>query len=260
MILQDSKGSSYIQFSSLEKFPITQAIFTRKGGNSKFPWKSLNIGNTVGDNPGIVKKNIRIILNVLGYQVNQLAQVRQVHSARVEIIQGANVAGNELIHADAMVTDQPQVLLLMRFADCVPILLYDPVKNTVGIGHAGWKGTVSKIGLAMVRNMEQEYGTRPQDIIAGIGPSIGPDHYQIGEDVSREIQEAFPSQWQMLLEENNDGVKLDLWKANSLTLSDAGVKRIEIAGICTACHLEDWFSHRGESGRTGRFAAAIGII
>ena len=259
MNLRKAGGLKYYQFNSLKNNNITQAIFTRTGGKSQKPWDSLNIGNTVGDNPDHVKQNLDSVLGVLGVDEKQLAQVKQVHSSIVIRVDKPTLAGSTITHADGMVTKQPGVILLMRFADCVPIFLYDPSKKAVGIAHAGWKGTVLNIASEAVKKMQLEYGSKPGSLIAGIGPSIGPDHYQVGEEVIRDIKRSFPARWNEILVEKNDGVKLDLWKANVLSLRQAGVTKIEVAEICTACHLKDWFSHRGDKGKTGRFAAAIGL-
>ena len=151
MILQKSEELTYFQFSFLKIYPITQAIFSRKGGCSSAPWHSLNVGNTVGDDTQSVKHNLERLLKEIGHQEKQLAQVKQVHSSTVRIVNEANRPREEFIEADAMVTNKPGILLLMRFADCVPIFLYDSVNKVVGIGHAGWKGTVSKVGLELVR-------------------------------------------------------------------------------------------------------------
>ena len=252
-------GLEYFQFKSLQNKHIIQAIFTRKGGKSQKPWDTLNIGNTVGDDPDHVKQNLDSILRVLGFDEKQLAQVKQVHSSYVVRVDKPTLAGSALTHADGMVTKHPGVVLLMRFADCVPIFLYDPSRKAVGIAHAGWKGTVLGIASETVKKMQMEFGSEPGNLIAGIGPSIGPDHYQIGEEVIRDIKRSFPARWSEILVERNDGVKLDLWKANVISLSQAGVNNIEVAEICTACHLKEWFSHRGDKGKTGRFAAAIGL-
>ena len=259
MILQDTEDLTYFHFSSFKQFPITQAIFSRKGGFSPEPWNSLNVGNTVGDDPQCVKLNLEKLLNELGYQENQLAQVKQVHSSNVKVVNKGNSSEKEFVQADAMVSNEPGILLLMRFADCVPIFLYDPLEYAVGIGHAGWKGTVSKVGAELVKTMEIEFGSSPKNLYAGIGPSIGPDHYRVGIEVAQQIKDVFPGQWQEMLKESNDGVKLDLWKANQLSLQKAGVTAIEISNICTGCHTDEWFSHRAENGRTGRFAAVVSL-
>jgi len=107
--------------------------------------------------------------------------------------------------------------------------------------------------------MKNHFGTDPSNLIVGIGPSIGPDHYEIGEDVVEEVKRTFPHRWDQILNTVLDRVKLDLWEANRISLKKAGVKHIETAEICTACNVNDWYSHRGEKGKTGRFAAVIGL-
>jgi len=155
--------------------------------------------------------------------------------------------------ADAILTDIAGITLFMRFADCVPILLYDPIHQVIGIVHAGWMGTTNKIVSEVVNVMHQHYSCRPADLIAGIGPSIAEHHYTIGDDVVGHVKDAFGQDSAGLLSYQNGEVKLDLWEANRLILRNAGVSHIEISGLCTMCHLEDWYSHRGENGKTGRF-------
>ena len=152
------------------------------------------------------------------------------------------------------------VTLFMRFADCVPVFLYDPVRRVVGIAHAGWLGTVKKIGFKTVQEMTNVFGCNPADVLAGIGPSIGPDQYEVGENVIGAIREAFPEDADaLLLKKQNGAVHLDLWAANRLALIEAGVEHIEIAGISTAAHTDDWYSHRAENGKTGRMGALIAL-
>ncbi|MFC1997254.1 peptidoglycan editing factor PgeF [Chloroflexota bacterium] len=161
--------------------------------------------------------------------------------------------------ADAIMTDNPEITLFMRFADCVPILLFDPVKKVVGVAHAGWQGTVRKIASAAVDRMVSFYGSKPANIRAGIGPSIAPHHYQIGPEVVQKVKEAFGVMAARLLPSQNGLTYFDLWAANQILLKDAGLLNIETSGFCTACHLDDWFSHRGENGKTGRFGTLIAL-
>jgi len=256
MISHKHNGVKYFQFASLEMTGITQAIFSRHGGLSQAPWASLNLGGTVGDDPASVKGNLEILLKTVGYESNQLVQVKQIHSADVIF---ANTAMDAIRQGDAIITNTPGLLLLMRFADCVPILFLDPVKNAVGIAHAGWQGTVKEVAFQTVRAMEKQFRTNPADLLVGIGPSIGPDHYEVGEDVIERAKAVFPKHIDTLLVKSRNGVKLDLWKANAISLKRSGVKNIEISEICTGCSIEDWYSHRGENGKTGRFAGVIGL-
>jgi YfiH family protein len=135
--------------------------------------------------------------------------------------------------------------------------LFDPDKKVIGLVHAGWKGTVSRISAKTVNVMVKKYGSKPQNIHAGIGPSICVDHYSIGEKVEKMVRDTFQNNSDRVLFYDHDKVKFDLWEANRLHLAQAGLQEIEVAGICTACHKEDWYSHRGEVGRTGRFGALI---
>ena len=161
--------------------------------------------------------------------------------------------------ADAILTDNPNVTLFMRFADCVPIMYFDPVKKVVGIAHAGWRGTVNQIATATVDKMVSEYGCHREYIQVGIGPSIGPDHYEVGVEVIEKVIRNFGNDAIRLLQSKNGSTFLDLWEANYILLQNAGINKVEISGICTACHLRDWFSHRAENGKTGRFGALIAL-
>lgn len=256
MIRIDKNGLRYYQFKSLRNSGIFHAIFTRLGGVSPAPWDSLNTGGTVGDDQTHVDTNLDLILNETGVNKENLRQVRQIHSSKV-LIAGKSREG--LFQGDAIVADQEGIYLLMRFADCVPILFLDPVNDAIGIAHAGWKGTVREVSIEVVRTMETQYHSKPENLIVGIGPSIGPDHYLIKDDVLNEVRNTFPDNWSEMIITTPDGVKLDLWKANEHSLRKVGVKNIEQASICTACNTQEWYSHRAEAGKTGRFAAVIGI-
>lgn len=255
MIEQKVGSIRYYQFESLIFPGLFQGIFSRKGGVSPSPWKSLNLGGTVGDDPANIRENMSRLLEISGFKEEQLVQVRQIHSARVVKAEGAMDARQD---GDAMTTDQAGLLLLMRFADCVPILFLDPVKRAIAIAHAGWKGTLKGVVSEVVRSMGNHFGTSADTLVVGIGPSIGPGRYQVGNDVIQEVKRVFPEAHREVLSEDADGVKLDLWKANEIHLRRAGVRNIEVAGICTGSDPENWFSHRAEKGRTGRFAAVIG--
>ena len=259
MISRETMGLRYFQFGSLLSEKLTQAVFSRKGGVSPIPWSSLNLGSTVGDEPARVSENKNKLLAAIGHSPNQLAQIHQVHSAHVQVVNKPGGRNSVLAKGDAMISNTPGLLMLMRFADCVPILFFDPEKNAAGIAHAGWKGTVKEVVIAVVNELKNQFGTDPADLLTGIGPSIGPDHYEIGDEVIEEVKSTFHKNWDQILIIGPDSVKLDLWEANKISLRNAGVKHIETAGICTACSVKDWYSHRAENGITGRFAAVIGL-
>jgi len=147
----------------------------------------------------------------------------------------------------------------MRFADCTPLLFSDATRGVVGIAHAGWQGTVKGVATAAIKAMCENYGSKVENIRAAIGPSIGVDHYEVGDDVIRQVHENFGADAESLLPRYGDRRHFDMWKANRIQLEKMGVTHIETANICTACHLEDWYSHRAEKGKTGRFAVIIAL-
>ena len=250
-----------IRYYAFDIFPRTvkQAVFTRRGGVSPAPWDSLNVGGTVGDDVIRVRENRARSFAALGRPFESIYDVWQVHSADVIHAEAPRPANVDPHQADVILTDKADVTLYMRFADCVPILLFDPLKSVVGIAHAGWLGTVRGTSTAAVRAMMERYGSQPRDILAAIGPSIGVDHYEVGPDVISQVEQSFGADAKRLIELRDGRTYLDLWAANRSQLEKAGVEQIEVAGVCTACHLEDWFSHRAEKGKTGRFGALIAL-
>ena len=213
----------------------------------------------MGDDATRVRENRYRSFAALGRRIDSLFDVWQVHSAEAVIADAPRDPKSELLQADAIFTDKPEVTLYMRFADCVPILFYDSKQGVVGLAHAGWLGTVRGMTTAAVKKMREHYGSKPENISAAIGPSICVDHYEVGADVIAKVQESFNSDSERLIEKRNGKTYLDLWSANFIQLQKSGVERIEVAGLCTACHLDDWFSHRAEKGKTGRFGALIGL-
>jgi purine-nucleoside/S-methyl-5'-thioadenosine phosphorylase / adenosine deaminase len=256
--LVDASSLRYFQF---DIFPPTvrQGIFTRHGGVSPAPWNTLNVGGTVGDAADNVRENRLRSFATLNRPIDSLFDVWQVHSADVVVADRPRPAEQPHQKADVILTRETSVTLYMRFADCVPILLYDAIQGAVGMAHAGWLGTVRGASRVAVEAMQSEFGSRPRDLIAAIGPSIGPDHYEVGEDVRERVVEAFGDQADQLIENRDGKLYLDLWASNRLQLQRAGVDQIEVAGVCTACHTDDWFSHRAEHGRTGRFGALLAL-
>ena len=249
----------YFTFDSLTEAGVTHAVFTRLGGVSPEPWASLNVGGLRGDDPARVLENRVRSFRALGKAPETVYDVWQVHSAEVISTKEPRSASVPHLKADAILTDRPEVTLFMRFGDCVPILLYDPLRRIAGLAHAGWLGTVRGTVTATVAKMQAEFGSRPIDILAAIGPSIAAHHYEVGPEVVQQVHKAFGQDAEALLTRSGKAIHFDLWAANRLLLEEVGVRRIEIAGICTACHLEDWYSHRGEGGKTGRFGALVAV-
>lgn len=258
--LQRSEHNNLLYYQFEQWSELKHGIFTRQGGVSDAPWDSLNLGGNVGDLPTNVRYNHELMYAALNVRGDRACTVWQVHSADV-LIAHAPVRGRRwLAAADALITDRVDVPLSMRFADCVPLMFFDSVRGVIGIAHAGWRGTVQGIASNTVRAMTQAYGSHPEDIQAGIGPSIGVAHYQVGEEVVKAVEAYFGKANGLIRRDPGDGTAyLDLWAANRLDLERVGVEQIEIAGICTAEQVDEFFSHRKEKGRTGRFGAVISL-
>ena len=250
-------GITQYSFTSFNSREVGHAFFARSGGISPHPWDSLNQGGTVGDERKNVIENRKRAFLSIDRPVESIFDVWQVHSADVICTESPRPLEADHTKGDAILTNNPGVTLFMRFADCVPIMVYEPKKHVVGIIHAGWQGTVKKVVSATIKKMIEKYNCEPQNIIAGIGPSIGVCHYQVGEEVIIEVDKTFGSLSEKIIEIRDSKTYLNLWKANEILLKESGIANIEIAGMCTACNKDIWFSHRGESGKTGRFGAAL---
>ncbi len=148
--------------------------------------------------------------------MESLYDVWQVHSADIVMADSPRPLDEDHLKADAIITTKPDVTLFMRFADCVPILMYDPQKKIIATVHAGWQGTVKKIVEKTVVHLIEKFEVDPGSIVAGIGPSIGPCHYQVGEEVIASVKREFPKDYQTLIHSKNNAVYLDLWKTNEL--------------------------------------------
>lgn len=237
-------------FAGLSRCPaVRHGIFTRHGGVSRGPFASLNVGHGGGDTPAAVEANRRIAVRRLGG--GPLVCAHQVHGRTVQVVAAAD-AHRPPAAADALVTDVPGLLLLIQVADCQPVLLCDPRRRVVAAVHAGWRGSVADVVGATVRVMASRFGSRPADLAAAIGPSLGPCcgefvHYR------REIPESL---WPFRVGADH----FDFWAVTRAQLVAAGVvpERIETAGVCTRCRSDAFYSYRGE-GTTGRFAALIGL-
>lgn len=258
MPFNEYKSLRYFSFISLGK-GIRHGIFTRHGGVSPSPWNSLNMGGTVGDDFSRVQMNRKAGFDALGLDFDNHFDSWQVHGTNVIRVKAPRRDSEPYQKADAILTDQPGLTLMMRFADCVSIILHDPKKKIVGLVHAGWKGTVDNIAGTTVKAMTDDYGCDPKDILAGIGPSIGPDHYIVDDDVATIAQGVFGNGNPILQKLNGGKYQFDLWQANRFFLERSGIVNIEVAGICTACHIKDWFSFRAEKGSTGRFGVLVSL-
>ena len=230
----------------------------RHGGVSPKPWSSLNLATSVGDSRDSVIENRRRIMKCLSLREDSIFDVWQVHSNRVIHAEDSRKLNQPHQKADSIITNKPNVTIMMLFADCVPIMMYDPKNNVAALAHAGWQGTVNGVVGETVKSMQENYACKLENLVACIGPSICVDHYGIGKDVAEEVERTFENTEQILIKKDGK-IHLDLRIANRIILENCGIKKIQNSNICTACNTSDWYSHRAEKGETGRFAAIITV-
>ena len=255
------------KFSSFAEDQCIHGLTGRLGGVSQKPYDSLNMALHVGDDPEMVWANRQRFLHALGLKAAELVTPEQVHGlhiarvSRADTGRGAREYQDAIQQTDALVTDEPGLPLMLCFADCTPILFLDPVHRAVGIAHGGWKGTVGRIAQQTVQRMQAEFGTDPTELLAGIGPAIGPCCYEVGPEVAGQFRAAFPGHEAELLQEQAGSCHLNLWQANRLQLLEAGLKssHIDMADTCTSCKHSWFYSYRADGGRTGRMAAVIAL-
>lgn len=257
-----------VPFFQFNSFPVSgrldHAVFTRRGGQSPAPFKSLNLSESVTDFKRNVMANRSKAYSIYERTNNSLVHAHLTHGREVAQVTSDNY-GQYVGPVDALISDQRGCGLTMNYADCSPILLYDPINKAVGLGHAGWKGAVRDLPGAMAAAMERNFGTKPDDLMAGIGPSIGSCCYEIGKDVIEAVQDSFDD-WEDLLlpgsslkkgQNEDNHAFFNLSRANRRNLENAGVKQIEVSDLCTSCRTDLFFSHRAEGGLTGRFGALL---
>lgn len=257
MIEQENNGLRTVHFTSLPgNGRIQHAIFTRRGGVSAPPFAALNMSVSVADAEANVMANRARAYGLFGRTQQTVVHAHLVHGRSVaRVTQRDN--GVYTPRVDGLITNEPGCALTMNFADCAPIFLYDPQRQAIGLGHAGWKGAVIDLPGAMVQAMVREFGSDPAALLAGIGPCISAARYEVGEPVITAVRRAFPDAGDLLLYLNGNGARphFDLAEANRRNLLRAGVRQIEMSGLCTAARTDLFFSHRAENGRTGRFGA-----
>jgi len=243
-------------FDRLADQPVRAHVTTRHGGVSPEPWNTLNFSILRGDALENVEQNRARLVAALNIRAEDLVRCRQVHGTGVAKVDWSN-AGTWVNDSDALITDAIALPLLLLFADCVPVLLYDPMHHALGICHAGWRGTVNGAAAATLWAMQAAYDTQPADVQACIGPSIGPASYQVGEDVYALAQVKLPNPERLFTYPNgaDQNPNFDLWQANIAQLQEAGVPpdQIELSAIDTAQNTQDFYSHRAEHGRCGLF-------
>jgi YfiH family protein len=243
---------------------------TRTGGVSRCyrPEGDLNLGFTSHDDAANVRENRTRFLASLGAaDIGRFGLLHQQHTPIVHVLHTAEDFVTDFtqpatLSGDGLVTNLPKMLLTVQIADCIPVLLFDPKQRAIGAFHAGWRGTVARIVELGVEALRAEYGTNPKDLIAAIGPGIGPESYSVGAEVQKEFRAQFDYADELFRADAAAGqLYLNLWEANSRQLQHAGVpaENITVTGNDTATNTDRFFSHRAEKGFTGRMMASIGM-
>lgn len=250
----DQECFPFYQFESLAECPGI-VHFVSSGA------KTIGFSEEVGEDA--IRFNRRTLALAVGFDENRLVMGHQVHSANVSVVtareagRGAMDKGSRLPDTDALVTAQVGICLMVLSADCVPILLYDPGCEVIAAVHAGWRGTAANIVRRTIEVMQSDFNCRVRDIRVGIGPSIGKCCFEVGEEVAG----VFSGRFRDVVSDGRyvGKFQVDLWEANRLELLEAGVmgKNIEIAGMCTVCHPDHFFSYRRDGKTAGRFGAGI---
>lgn len=258
-IINEKDGVVFLTFPKLAKAGVRHGFSTRIGGVSEGCLASMNLSFTRGDDPEKVRENFRRIGRAIGFPSEDLVLSSQIHETRIRKVtkkdRGDGILRDTVPGIDALITDEPGIPLYTSYADCVPLLFFDPEHRVIGMAHSGWRGTVQKIGKKFVRYMEEHYESRPEKVIAAIGPSICRSCYEVGEEVAEAFRNVFAgAEIPLIMDKKANGkYQLDLWKANERILLEAGIEKanLDITDLCTCCNSELLFSHRASCGHRG---------
>lgn len=261
----EKNGVVYLTFPKLEEAGVIHGFSTRMGGVSTGEFSTMNFSFLRGDKRENVLENYRRFSEALGFCHEDLVLSAQIHETRIRKVtekdKGDGILRPTMPGVDALVTNVPGIPLYTSYADCVPLVFYDPMQKVIAMAHSGWRGTVARIGKKMVEYMEKEYGCQAKDMIAAIGPSICKDCYEVSEDVAAAFSHIFTKEnlSEVLEEKGNGKYQLDLWKANEKILLETGIRKehLDVTDLCTCCNSEKLFSHRASHGKRGNLGCFI---
>jgi YfiH family protein len=247
-------GLNLWQFETLSREKSIQHFVTDR--TSGTPDTEFTLSFSSSPDRAFIQGNRNLLANAMGIENSSLYLPSQVHKTRIVSVD-QTTQREELLETDALITNVPGLCIAVMSADCVPILLYDKKNNAVGAVHSGWRGTVARILEKTLQQMRKTFGTKGDDLQAGIGPSVSQDSYEVGEEVVSEFNRSFGDRNELMIPVGTNKAKLDLWKANKLQLMEFGVSpaQIEISDLCTVKNNNHFFSAR--KGDAGRFAAGI---
>ena len=269
-IQQRQKGElEYLVFPKLEETGVVEHLFTtRTGGVSNGIYSTMNLSFSRGDDLECVREHYRRIGEVLGTDPEHMVASKQTHTTNIHLVTKAD-AGNGITRPsvyddiDGLATDIPGIALVTFYADCVPLYFVDPVHRAIGLAHSGWRGTVGKIGKNTIQLMQENFGSKPEDLLAAVGPSVCMDCYEVSEDVIEQFKEAFEKKyWEDLFYKKENGkYQLNLWKANELIFLESGIlpEHMAITNVCTHCNSKILYSHRTMGNNRGNLCAFLAL-
>lgn len=261
---QNRQGAAeYLTFPLIEETGAVRHLFsTRLGGVSDGIFASMNLSYTRGDEKAAVDENYRRIAGLLGCEPEDIVCSDQTHTTNIRVVEEKDkgkgiIRPKDYTDIDGLITNVPGIVLATFYADCVPLFFIDTEKKAVGLSHSGWRGTVGRMGQCTIEAMQKAYGTRPEDVVAAIGPSICQDCYEVSEDVA--VQFEYLSGNIVTPGKEKGKYQLDLWLANRTILEQAGIlpDHIAVTDICT-CHNSGYlFSHRVSGEKRGNMGAFL---
>lgn len=285
---EDTVFVEYLTFDALDKTGIVNHLFTtRRGGVSKGIYSTMNVSFTRGDDEKDVLHNYHRLAEVLGCKVEDMVASHQTHTTNIKRVTAADKGKGVIIprdydDVDGLITNEKGIALATFYADCVPLYFVDSEHEAIGLAHSGWRGTVAQMGACMVKAMQEQFGSKPEKLVAAIGPSICQACYEVSEDVAsafwelqqqKNIQEALKEieESGLYTHESEAGrrivvsgkaegkYQLDLWLANLAILKSAGISlsQIAVTDVCTCHNWEYLFSHRASEGKRGNLGAFL---
>ena len=255
-----TKKQGTLEYLVSEGISVPHCFTTRLGGVSKGALESMNLAIKLDETDENVQRNFEILGSALGFGIDDLVLTRQIHSDAVRVVSRQDCNGcfhRNYSECDALVTNTAGITLTVFTADCTPLLFHDPVTGAVGAAHAGWRGTVSAIGPKTVAAMVREFGCKPENIRAAIGPNIGFCHFETDADVPNALLAAFGEEVRPFIRETGNKYYVNLKEINALILRRAGVEHIDISEDCTMCQPDRYWSHRVTGGLRGSQGALI---
>ncbi|MCX8130646.1 MAG: peptidoglycan editing factor PgeF [Clostridia bacterium] len=263
---KEKNGVVLIQFKNLKKYEdiLIHGFTTRFGGVSTGECRTMNLGFNRNDIRENVLENYKRVAETLEINYEHMVFSNQVHDSKVKVVCESDrgkgiIRSSDIIGYDGLVTNINEVAIVTFYADCVPLLFFDPVKRVIAESHSGWRGTVKEIASVTIRRMEEEYASSINDIEVAIGPSIGKCCFEVGEEVISEFSEKLPWSYEFCHKTGTDKWHIDLQSIIHKSLINTGINKNNIvsSNVCTKCNKDVFFSHRGDCGKTGSMAAIM---